>query len=363
MRRTATLAAPIAIAAAIAIGWLASRPEPGPGPLLLAGGGDPGIALERARVELADGSRIEISDARLEVLENTGDHVRFWLHTGAARFDVVPGGPRRWVIETGLVTVEVLGTSFRVARRTDAVVVAVERGTVLVRGEAVPGGMQRLGEGDEITVSESAPAAAAQGDGDGEAGARTGASSPASVTPGATSALYDVDVEASRRPGARAAADGPGAPDRRASDADESARRQSATEAPATELPVTELPAVVSRLREADALRGAGRLDEAVELLDAIAADPAAGRERGLAAFTRARIELDRRGRPTEAAASFALAIELGLNDSLLEIARARRVEALVQASDPIAARAAAAEYLSAHPRGEWRARVEAWAR
>ena len=57
---------------------------------------------------------------------------------GGVRFEVEPDGPRRWTIETGLATVEVVGTVFEVERAPGAVDVRVERGVVVVRGERVP---------------------------------------------------------------------------------------------------------------------------------------------------------------------------------------------------------------------------------
>ena len=110
-----------------------------------------------------------------------------------------------------------------------------------------------------------------------------------------------------------------------------------------------------------DALRAQGRLDEAATLLAAIADDPTAGNQRALAAFTLARLEIDRRHHPVEAAAAFERAIELGLRAPLLEDARARRVEALSLAGDLAAARVAAETYLTHHPEGRWRTEVERW--
>lgn len=96
-------------------------------------------------------------------------------------------------------------------------------------------------------------------------------------------------------------------------------------------------------------------------MLDTIARDPSAGRDRPLAAFTRGRIQLDRLAQPREAAAAFAQAITLGLREPLLEDARARRVEALAHASDASGAREAAADYARLYPSGRWQTEVQAW--
>ena len=119
-------------------------------------------ALQRAPAEiaLADGSVLRsVKPARLELLENSAQVFSLFLHSGEVEFDVQPGGPRRWTIETGLVTVEVVGTKFNVARSDDGVRVSVERGVVLVRGERVPNRVRRLehDQSFELTTEREAP--------------------------------------------------------------------------------------------------------------------------------------------------------------------------------------------------------------
>lgn len=315
---------------------LAMFHDAAPGPLALEDGSVASGVIDRDVVTLDDGSRVAMeTGARLEILENAGDHVRFWLHEGAARFDVVPGGPRRWVIESGLVTVEVLGTAFRVEHGEREVRVSVDRGSVLVRGPTAPDGMRRLGAGESLAVP-------------------TGEGPVAAVAPEDLEPIPGPVVEQ------------PSAPVHEPREELASPGRDEDVAEPAIE-PVTETGRArateppAARLRDADALRAAGRLDEAALLLERIADDPTAGDERALAAFTRARIELDRRHRPVDAAAAFAQAIALGLREPLLEDARARRVEALARTSDHAATRAAAAEYLALHPDGRWRSEVERW--
>ncbi|MEQ8985589.1 MAG: FecR domain-containing protein, partial [Deltaproteobacteria bacterium] len=58
----------------------------------------------------SDGSSVEIAPgARLAPLVLEPRSVVFHLERGVATFDVKPKGPRRWSIECGLVTVEVIG--------------------------------------------------------------------------------------------------------------------------------------------------------------------------------------------------------------------------------------------------------------
>jgi transmembrane sensor len=72
---------------------------------------------------------------------------------------VQPGGPRHWIIEAGLASVEVVGTRFTVERKSALVHVAVERGVVLVRAENLPHGSVRLTAGEQVDVQGSAPEA------------------------------------------------------------------------------------------------------------------------------------------------------------------------------------------------------------
>lgn len=122
-------------------------------------------AFESARSEaawsLSDGSRLSFAPGtRWEPLANSPAELVSSVRAGATTFDVKPGGPRRWVIEAGPVSVEVVGTRFVVARDAERVRVAVERGAVLVRGEAVPDKVQRLVAGQQLVVPlvQSAPA-------------------------------------------------------------------------------------------------------------------------------------------------------------------------------------------------------------
>ncbi|WP_394825200.1 FecR domain-containing protein [Pendulispora albinea] len=136
--------------------WLAHGPWFSAGPLRLARGplpselGGPGAA---APMEFSDGSRVTLApNSHLEVLQNSGDAFVTALRRGRSNFEVHPGGPRRWVIECGLATVEVVGTAFSIQRDAGRVGVSVERGVVVVRGEQVPGHEKRLVAGDQLEI-------------------------------------------------------------------------------------------------------------------------------------------------------------------------------------------------------------------
>jgi transmembrane sensor len=342
--RRAPLFGGLAIGAAVAVVIALVMLRVVPGPLVRDDGRVAAGLVDHEVLALDDGSRVAIEPGgRLEVLENAGDHIRFWLHEGAARFDVVPGGPRRWVIETGLVTVEVLGTAFRVEHGAEHVTVSVERGSVLVRGPTAPGGMRRLAAGESISVST------------GERPLVTAAVEEATEEEVSPAHPIETSEPPARESVAAAEAAAPLRASHEAPVSAPEAVREEEEEEQAT------VARGEARLRDADALRAEGRLDEAIAMLQTIADDTTAGNERALAAFTLARLELDRRHHPVEAAAAFTHAIDLGLREPLLEDARARRVEALARASDVAGARLAADTYLSHHPSGRWRSEVERW--
>ncbi len=78
---------------------------------------------------------------------------------GRARFDIRPGGPRRWTVKSGGVTVTVLGTCFTVERKGEQTAVFVERGKVRVRADGAAED-HLLTAGQSITVGEAPKAPA-----------------------------------------------------------------------------------------------------------------------------------------------------------------------------------------------------------
>jgi hypothetical protein len=157
--RLTKMAVPVALATAIAA-LLLLRRSPDGGVLLAVA---PEIALtpgselvgdsQREDLELRDGSRLQLgSGVRLQILENDSQRFVTQLHQGLVRFQVRPGGRRRWTIETALATIEVVGTVFTVERDLYEVRIAVERGTVIVRGEGVPGRVARLLANQQLVV-------------------------------------------------------------------------------------------------------------------------------------------------------------------------------------------------------------------
>ncbi|MFM2153541.1 MAG: hypothetical protein RL199_1976 [Pseudomonadota bacterium] len=182
-RRTVrrALGASVVAAAAIAV-VVAAWQLRSPGPLRLRDGGPAvvdGHPIPAAAfpVVFQDGSRLDaVGAASLTVQDNDDRRFTAQLGRGLVRFSVAPGGPRRWVVETDLATVEVIGTVFEVGRDESGLDVRVERGVVLVRGERVPGRLRRLTAGESLSITSLETVA------DGRVGADTTAAQAATST-------------------------------------------------------------------------------------------------------------------------------------------------------------------------------------
>jgi transmembrane sensor len=288
-----------------------------PGPLRLANGAmiaavdAPATGL---RLAMSDGSTIELgAGARFEPIESSATSFIGVLERGEANFEVHPGGPRRWQIECGLATVEVVGTRFSCVREADRLRVSVDHGVVLVRGERVPNRTRRLAAGESLEVMEASAA-------------------PAPAAPDVT----DVAPPAADVPARAGHAGGRtgGGPGWR-----ELARSGHHREAFAT-LGAQGLRREVKRLgiadlfQLADVARLSGHPADAVaplqRIIDGFPSDPQAP----LAAFALGRLQLDDLDRPQAAAAAFNRALELGPPESLRDNVRARLEEARARERD-----------------------------
>jgi transmembrane sensor len=286
------------------------------GPLRLANG-NAIVAVdappEGMRLAMSDGSSIDLgAGARFEPIESSASTFIAMLERGTASFEVRPGGPRRWQIECGLATVEIVGTRFSCARSAGRLHIGVEHGVVLVRGERVPNRARRLAAGESLDVLDAtAPGAATE---------RAGASASEPPQPAAAEA----PVQAERVGGSPSGA---------GSGWRELARNGRHREAFAT-LGTQGIRREAKRLGIADlfALADVARLSghpaDAVgplqRIIDGFPSDPQAP----LAAFALGRLELDDLGRPQAAAAAFSRALEMGAPDSLRDNVRARLEEA-----------------------------------
>jgi transmembrane sensor len=303
-----------------------------------------------AHLALSDGSTIELgAGARFSPLESSGTTFLGVLQRGSASFDVRPGGPRRWQVECGLATIEVVGTRFSCERAPGRLRVSVQRGAIVVRGERVADRARRLVAGESLDVVEAVASTTA----------------PLEVGAGGSGPLDEIDetVEASSASPASDPNLGAAAVEAHASWR-ELARHGRPIEAFAT-LGTQGVRREARRLGVADLLaladvaRLSGHPAEAVAPLERILSDFAHDPQAPLAAFALGRLELDALARPHAAAAALERALELGVPRSLHEDVRARLVEAHERAGDGDAARAAAELYLREFPSGRHRAEME----
>ena len=317
------------------------------GPLRLSGG-HPVVSTvapaDGTLLMMSDGSRIELGPGtRFEPVESSSSLFVAVVANGTAAFDVHPGGPRRWQIECGLATVEVVGTRFSCERTPDHLRVAVARGAVLVRGERIPDRVRRLTAGQSLDVSE-APAAPA---------------APLAVAPA---------PHAERAPAAAPAGAAAAAAPAAATSAGgwrDLARRGRHQEAfaslPAGGIaPETKRLGIADLFALADVARLSGHPADAVAPLDRIQTEFADDSQAPLAAFALGRLELDTLGRPDRAAAAFRRALKLGIPHSLREDVRGRLVEAYVRAGDRAAATSAARAYTREFASGRYADRIKA---
>lgn len=357
------------LAAALAIAFLAlapiqGRPSPTEAgePLKLASGEVPQAEEagdEPRGLTFSDASRITLAPgARVVPLASSSTRFEVLLERGSAEFSVTPGGPRQWSVEAGLARVEVVGTVFQVKRGQDSLEVSVRRGVVLVRGEAVPGRVQRLTAGQNLRVEAAPPASAPSPSVEPAAPAleadaaeeptteekQAAEAVPAETAPSAHSPTaqrpnwraafaagqYDVAYRALGSAGLRRRA-------RQANDPEE-------------------------LLRLADVARLSNHPQDAVLPLTRVLDDFGHRPHAAVAAFTLGRVLLDQLSSPQAAAHAFERAISLRPPHALLEDCHVRLVHAHARAGDHEAARHAATRYRALFPTGRYLSDVERWA-
>ncbi|MES1210562.1 MAG: FecR family protein, partial [Pseudomonadota bacterium] len=325
--RPALAGAVLAVAAAVVV-WVGISHDDA-GPLRLADG-QPIAAVQApasgAVVAMSDGSRVTLSGgARFEPLLSTATSFVAMLQTGRADFEVHPGGPRRWQIECGLATVEVVGTGFSCTREPGRLRVAVQHGAVLVRGDQVRDRAQRLSAGQSLEIIDPllAPPAAAPPHSLEPAAAPEPAAdaAPAVLTPPLARVSWREMAQSGRQRDAFAALGSRGL------------------------IRETRQAGVTDLLLLADVARLSGHPRDAVAPLERILMAYQRDAQAPLAAFALGRLELDALDAPAQAARALDRALALGLPQSLREDARARLVEAHARSGDAAAARAAAAAY------------------
>lgn len=282
--------------------WSAAPPAKAAGPLLLSDGvrlPPSELAAMGADVSFDEQSALHASaGARVQILDNTASRFAVKQTGGKASYQVTPGGPRRWTVETPLGSVEVVGTSFTVDASEQSLSVSVEHGVVIVRGELVPEHAKRLEAGESIEVHRTIAPAVAQ------------------------------TVSAPPQPAVIQLRESPKSD---AGETEEHAR-------------VSELFSLV------DTLRRSGRSADAVTALEQIVTQHAHDERAAMAAFTWGRIEMDSLGQMQRADLALSKALALGLDGTLAEDATLRRAKVLIALGRGAESSALVDAYLRAHP-------------
>ncbi len=328
-------------------GFMRFAKGPEPKPLALEAGVAPrvlGNDTSAVVPRFDDGSRLELrGGTRLEVLRNDGRSFVTVLRRGEATFDVKPGGRRHWIVEAGELSVEVVGTHFRVERATASTRVSVDHGIVLVRGERVPGGAKRLTAGMSFALESAPPHVPAPP-------TSAGSGAPGGVGESAPSTALD---ELQTAPSAAAA------PKPSASAVPSVAPEPSAAVAPQSVVAAQEVDQVDHSLRSADSARQRGDGAAAIRHFTAAFEQAAEGdRRRGLAALSLARLLLN--GDPARAARILRSSLA-DMPQALIEDAAVRLVEAESRAGNREGAARAAADYERRFPAGRRLDEVRRW--
>lgn len=276
-------------------------------------------------LDLSDGSRLTVArGALLDVLESSPRTVSFALRSGRVRFDVRPRGPRSWRVDCGAFAVEVVGTKFVLERTSAEVSVQVLHGAVLVRGAAIPDGVQRLNAGHGFKVR---------------------ASDMERSRSGALAAQLEPIVLPLQPESVDLVADEAAAPGSTATVLRTPRRGRAA--------PVARNSEVDALFHAADSARLRGRAGEAAAKLSRILEHHADDPRASLAGFALARLQLGALDQPELAVENLKLALSLGLPRALLEDAYGKLAEAYEQAGDKSSACLAFSEYRRRFPKGE----------
>ena len=288
------------------LGWLGRRQQ------------QPAAAEPARHMQFEDGSQLELltADSRISVDEVTPERVSVRLLRGSTRVDVVPRKERAFRVQSGEVTVEVLGTAFEVLRAGVRTRVSVLRGRVAVHA---PGGSTQLSAGEVGWFPRPTPEPPAQPT------AAEPAPAPVSKKPEHREVGWQAQAE--RGNYRRAYELLPGSLERVSDD-------------------VQEL------LLAADAARLSGHPAQALPYLRRVVERHPADPRVSLAAFTLGSVLLNQLDRPREAEVAYGRARRLALSPALAQDALARQVEAAQRAGDMPRVRELAREYLRSYPHG-----------
>jgi TolA-binding protein len=286
------------------------------------GGVIAGLVVETRESEqpitLPDGSLLAVApNTRLSVLTASTEDVRLRVERGTLTCDVVPGRPRRFVVEAEGTEVEVKGTRF-VVEVTDAgsagkraVAVRVDHGVVEVR-DASHKPVASL-EAGQAWMSHAPPPAA----------------------------------EETVEPAIPRAADAPPSPPPPST----GSHRRSFPSAP---------PSARELFEQADAAQLAGRSAEAAASFDQLRRRFPNDARAGVAAFQLGRLRLRKLGDPKGAAEAFAFTLAHEGTGAFREDAEAGLVESLARAGDHAGCRKARGEFLARYASSPLAAHVAA---
>jgi transmembrane sensor len=267
-------------------------------------------------LRIDDGSKLVLlePDTVVETQEVTAERVVVDLVRGSAEFDVAKNPQRRFRVRVSDVTVEVIGTKFKVEHMGRGARVTVTNGRVRVMWD----GHERVlqpGESDQFPpvygkkgVPQRAESAEPQ---------RETAAPAKPWRELARDAEFQHAYEALKRAGAADVRDDP-----------------------------------EDLLLAADVARLSRHPEQAVPHLRAVISRHTRDPRAPLAAFTLGRVLLESLGNPREAALAFRRAQELAPSGVLTEDAHAREVEALSRAGESQRARDRAEQYLKTYPSG-----------
>lgn len=284
------------------------------------------------RFELSDGSTIELdAGTTLRASKNTARDIELHLEKGRARFNITPGGPRRWTIDAELATIEVLGTEFVVERTDHRVDIAVSRGQISVSSELLEESPRVLEAGLSIVVEIEE-------------------NTPTTQPPAQTPAKLATKTKANKGPSWQ----------QLARDGDfEKAYEILGKQGITREMNSSE--SLDHLLLLAKVARLSGHAREAVAPLEGAIKGYPTDRRTALAAFTLGRLEADVLDRPQRAARAFQQSIKLGIPSALRENAFARLVEVHSQAGNDRAALKAAHDYLRHYPDSRRADKLRRW--
>ncbi len=334
------LAAPL-VAVVLATLFLFTRPASHEG--LLTEGGQEFTRLDAGpsgrSVRFSDGSRISArSGARVVGVLSTAEEFVIALERGHIDVEVTPGGPRRWIVETGLGQVQVVGTEFSVSREPAGLKVIVHKGIVLVRSQHLASAVARLQAGESIEIPTARPVGSRD---DAPGGA------PVPAEPERAIGLADLPEVEVVPPGSPPAS----LPQERG------ARRASGEEGSHGAEPSVSSDLFALLRTEADAARARGEFERAAALFERLVAS-FPGDPRLPFVLYGWGATLSQQGDVGGAVSLFERALALGASRSLSEDLLLRLVRSKVSQGDLGGARGYAARYQREFPEGRYRAAI-----